>query len=115
MLPANPTQADLGAVDYWLICMICHGYRGQGVTEEWRNVSGPEEMNCWQSRCHASNQPPEGFVLPAYAPRIIGEGILGRFNPHLICTLFYRRECPGKRQISWIRINTLIPLTGWDC
>jgi hypothetical protein len=78
--PANPSQADLGAVAYWLSCMVCHGDRGQGLTEEWRAVAGQEDMNCWQSRCHASNHPPEGFVLPAYAPSIIGTGSLSRFN-----------------------------------
>jgi mono/diheme cytochrome c family protein len=79
-LPANPSQADLGSVAFWLTCMVCHGDRGQGLTEEWRAVAGEEEMNCWQSRCHASNHPPEGFVLPPYAPRIIGTGSLSRFN-----------------------------------
>jgi hypothetical protein len=79
-LPVVPSQADLGSVDYWLTCMVCHGDRGQGLTEEWRAVAGQEEMNCWQSRCHASNHPPEGFVLPRYAPRIMGEGSLARFD-----------------------------------
>ncbi len=45
-LPANPSQADLGAVVYWLSCMVCHGDRGQGLTEEWRAVAGQEDMNC---------------------------------------------------------------------
>jgi len=79
-LPANPGQADHGAVAYWLSCMVCHGDRGQGLTEEWRAVAGQEDMNCWQSRCHASNHPPEGFVLPPYAPRIISPDSLSRFN-----------------------------------
>ena len=78
-LPATPSQADLGAVEYWFSCMVCHGYRGQGLTEEWRAASGPEDMNCWQSKCHASNHPPEGFVLPPFAPQVIGPGALGRF------------------------------------
>lgn len=38
-----------------------------------------EDMNCWQSKCHASNHPPEGFELPRFAPKIIGQGTLGRF------------------------------------
>ena len=79
-LPANPSQADHGAVAYWLSCMVCHGDRGQGLTEEWRAVAGQEEMNCWQSRCPASNHPPEGFVLPPYAPSIINPVSLTRFN-----------------------------------
>lgn len=79
-LPASPAQADLGAVGYWLVCMVCHGDRGQGLTEEWRSASGPEDMNCWQSKCHAANHPTEGFELPRYAPRIIGQGSLARFT-----------------------------------
>jgi len=75
-LPATPSQADLGAVEYWFACMVCHGDRGQGLTEEWRAASGPDDMNCWQSRCHASNHPPEGFKLPLYAPMVIGEGAI---------------------------------------
>ncbi len=74
-----PTQADLGAQAYWFRCMVCHGDRGQGLTEEWRNAWDPAHRNCWQSRCHASNHPPEGFQLPYYAPPVIGPGTLARF------------------------------------
>ncbi len=74
-----PTQADLGAQVYWFRCMVCHGDRGQGLTEEWRNAWDPSHRNCWQSRCHASNHPPEGFQLPYYAPPVIGPGTLARF------------------------------------
>lgn len=73
-----PTQADLGAQVYWFKCMVCHGDRGQGLTEEWRNAWDPSHRNCWQSRCHASNHPPEGFQLPYYAPPLIGPGTLAR-------------------------------------
>jgi hypothetical protein len=93
-LPANPSQADLGAVDYWFSCMVCHGDRGQGLTEEWRAASGPEDMNCWQSRCHASNHPPEGFELPTYAPLVIGEGALGRFDTALDLYAYIAGEMP---------------------
>ncbi len=74
-----PTQADMGAQVYWFRCMVCHGDRGQGLTEEWRNAWDPSHRNCWQSRCHASNHPPEGFQLPYYAPPVIGPGTLARF------------------------------------
>jgi len=74
-----PTQADVGAQVYWFRCMVCHGDRGQGLTEEWRNAWDPSHRNCWQSRCHASNHPPEGFQLPYYAPPVIGPGTLARF------------------------------------
>lgn len=79
-LPENPTQRDCGAYQFAQVCMACHGDKGQGLTEEWRAAWGTEEMNCWQSKCHASNHPPEGFEFPMYAPRIIGEGALGQFE-----------------------------------
>jgi hypothetical protein len=59
-----PTQAELGAVYYWLVCIPCHGDKGQGLTEEWREVFGPEEKNCWQAECHGKRHPDEGFELP---------------------------------------------------
>lgn len=80
IMPPNPAQADLGTVVYWLTCMACHGDKGQGLTDEWRVSWGPEEMNCWQSKCHASNHPPEGFVLLRYAPSLIYPNALARFN-----------------------------------
>lgn len=74
-----PTLVQLGHTEYYLYCMVCHGDEGQGLTEEWRNAGDPADANCWQSRCHASNHPPEGFVLPRYAPPLIGEYALARF------------------------------------
>ncbi len=71
-----PTQVELGHVEYWMSCMVCHGDRGQGLTEEWRSVLDPADMNCWQSKCHAPNHPPEGFEIPRQSPMIIGTGAL---------------------------------------
>jgi hypothetical protein len=79
-LPANPSQADYGAGDYWRICMACHGNKGQGLTDEWRAQWGPQEMNCWQSKCHAGNHPPDGFVFPKTVPAVIGPDTLTRFK-----------------------------------
>lgn len=75
-----PTQADQGAVYYWLVCIPCHGDKGQGLTEEWREVFGPEEMNCWQAECHGKRHPPEGFELPHAVPPVLGAMALGRFS-----------------------------------
>ena len=75
-----PTLIELGHYEYYLSCMVCHGDRGQGLTEEWRNAGDPADANCWQSRCHASNYPPNGFELPRYAPPVIGEYALARFS-----------------------------------
>jgi len=71
-----PTQIELGHSEYWMSCMVCHGDQGQGLTEEWRNVLDPADMNCWQSKCHAPNHPPEGFQIPRTAPLIMGPGAL---------------------------------------
>jgi hypothetical protein len=79
-LPENPAQSDYGADLYWRICMACHGNKGQGLTDEWREQWGPKEMNCWQSRCHAANHPPDGFVFPKIVPAVIGPDTLIRFK-----------------------------------
>lgn len=107
-IPDDPSQADLGAVDYWFSCMVCHGDRGQGLTEEWRAAAGQEDMNCWQSRCHASNHPPEGFVLPTYAPRIIGEYALFRFETALDLYEFISTKMP------WQMPGLLEDTTYWQ-
>jgi len=71
-----PTQIEIGHLEYWMSCMVCHGDRGQGLTEEWRTVLDPTDMNCWQSKCHAPNHPPEGFQIPRTAPLVMGPGAL---------------------------------------
>jgi hypothetical protein len=75
-----PSQIDKGAVYYWLVCIPCHGDRGQGLTDEWREVFGPDEKNCWQSKCHAANHPPDGFSLPHGVPSVLGPGSLQRYK-----------------------------------
>ena len=79
--PQNPTQLDQGSLVYWGICLTCHGDRGQGLTNEWRAVFGADQ-NCWTSKCHAPNHPPEGFVIPRdhLPPAVKGIGTLSRFN-----------------------------------
>lgn len=79
-MPANPTQADEGAQVYYLNCMSCHGDRGQGLTDEWRAVYPEEDQNCWQSKCHGPNHPPDGFELVRFVPPVFGEGLLARFQ-----------------------------------
>ncbi len=78
-LPASASQADRGGEVYRLVCSACHGGRGQGLTDEWRASWAPSDRNCWQSKCHAANHPPDGFVLPRTAPAIIGPGALAKF------------------------------------
>ena len=68
-LPPDAPQIDYGHEIYRLVCSACHGDIGQGLTPEWRSTWAPEDQNCWQSKCHAPNHPPEGFILPI-APAI---------------------------------------------
>ncbi|MFN2165657.1 MAG: hypothetical protein ACK2U9_05310, partial [Anaerolineae bacterium] len=75
-----PTQIEIGHLEYWMSCMVCHGDRGQGLTEEWRTVLDPMDMNCWQSKCHAPNHPPEGFQIPRTSPLVIGPGALSGYQ-----------------------------------
>src|ERR1051325_452370 len=67
-LPASPSQADYGAQVYWLSCLPCHGDRGQGLTDEFREVYPPEDRNCWNSGCHGKRPYQNGFTLPTAIP-----------------------------------------------
>lgn len=107
-LPENPTQLDCGAYQFAQICMACHGDKGQGLTEEWRAAWGTEEMDCWQSGCHAKNHPPEGFEFPTYAPPVIGEGALGRFTTAADLHNFISTKMP------WHAPGTLDDKTYWQ-
>jgi hypothetical protein len=69
-LPPNPTQLEKGKYLFWLNCAACHGDRGQGLTEEWRNVY-VEDANCWARGCHAGHNGDKGFPIPRMVPAII--------------------------------------------
>jgi hypothetical protein len=79
ILPENPTQADLGEQTYYQVCLACHGNWGQGLTDEWREIGFGEDMDCWQSKCHAANHPPQGFEIPREMPPVLGKGALSGF------------------------------------
>lgn len=75
-----PNVADEGAQLFWLHCQPCHGDRGQGLTDEWRNQYPPEDRYCWDSGCHGARPYENGFVLPTVVPAIIGDKTLPRFQ-----------------------------------
>src|SRR5688572_32694717 len=79
-LPSSPSQADTGAQVYWLSCMPCHGDRGQGLTDEFREIYPPEDRNCWDSGCHRKRPYENGFTLPTVVPALIGPGTLQKFS-----------------------------------
>ncbi len=78
----NTEQLKKGSEIYWGICMACHGDRGQGLTEEWKDAFGAEDRNCWQSECHGPDHPPQGFLIPKdkQIPGVAGAGKLSRFK-----------------------------------
>lgn len=76
----HSTQLQRGAHYYWLWCMACHGDRGQGLADEWRERYGEGNANCWQAKCHLMNQAGPTFVLPHIVPPVIGATTLARFQ-----------------------------------
>jgi cytochrome c len=77
-LPPGASQLQYGAEVYRLVCSACHGDRGQGLTNQWRSTWGPADQNCWQSKCHGPNHPPDGFVMPI-APTLVGVVAMSQF------------------------------------
>ena len=69
-LPSKPTQFEKGRHLFWLNCMTCHGERGQGLTDEFRDLY-VEEKNCWARGCHAGHNGDMGFPIPRTIPPII--------------------------------------------
>jgi mono/diheme cytochrome c family protein len=106
--PSKPTQLDQGALVYWGVCMACHGDRGQGLTDERRAVYG-EDRNCWASKCHASNHPPQGFVIPRTpgVPAVAGPAALARFNTTQELYDYILISMP------WWKPNSLTPERAW--
>ena len=45
-----PVQADNGAQVYWGMCAACHGDKGQGLTDEWRNSYPLEKREALRSQ-----------------------------------------------------------------
>ena len=107
-MPSTATQADIGAEVYRLVCQDCHGDRGQGLTDEWRATWAPEDQNCWQSKCHASNHPPEGFVLPRTVPAIMGPKSLARFETTLDLFDYIKSKMP------WHDPGNLVDAEYWQ-
>lgn len=93
-LPAEPSQADLGAVDYWLYCLPCHGDRGQGLTEEFRETYPPDEVDCWQSGCHGKRPYENGFTIPQTIPAVIGGDSLQKFSNAAVLQVYIYATMP---------------------
>jgi mono/diheme cytochrome c family protein len=63
---------DLGRAAYYYNCMPCHGDRGQGLTDAWRQVWEADHQDCWARGCHGGLPSDEGFPIPQTIPAIIG-------------------------------------------
>jgi len=45
----TPRQVSQGAQVYYLVCMVCHGDKGQELTDEWRRVQDPSQTDDLQT------------------------------------------------------------------
>lgn len=93
-LPAQPNQADVGAQVYWLVCLPCHGDKGQGLTQEFIETYPEEDHNCWASGCHGKNPYESGFTIPTYIPPVIGEGALQKFGNAAALRVYLKAAIP---------------------
>lgn len=106
-LPASPSQADKGAQIYWLTCLPCHGDRGQGLTEEFKQTYPAEDRNCWNSGCHGRRPYENGFTLPLNIPAVIGAGTLQKFpnalvlRSYIFATMPYWRPASLTEEEAW--------------
>jgi len=78
----DPLQEQLasGRETFRFWCASCHAYSGEGLTRAWISTWAPDDQNCWQSKCHAVNHPPDGFVLPRSVPAIVGPTLIDTFQ-----------------------------------
>jgi hypothetical protein len=93
-LSDNPTQLERGAYAFWLYCLPCHGDRGQGLTDEFRQLYPPDHQNCWASGCHGERPYPNGWTLPPQVPALIGAGALVDFPNAAALHAFVRAAMP---------------------
>jgi mono/diheme cytochrome c family protein len=98
VLPESPTQVDIGRNLYYYHCMPCHGDRGQGLTDEWREVWVEDHQNCWGRGCHAARSEMDGFYIPRTIPAVIGSPpVLGAFQEAEDLFAFLRATQPPQR------------------
>ncbi len=97
ILPESPTQVDEGRVLYYYHCMPCHGDRGQGLTDEWRQVWVEDHQNCWGRGCHTGREM-AAFPIPRFVPPVTGSSwTLSRFQTADELFAFLRETQPPQR------------------
>ncbi len=106
-LPKDAPQIAYGEEIYRLVCSACHGDIGQGLTPEWRSTWAPEDQNCWQSKCHGPNHPPEGFTFPV-APAINNLTLQAKFPTALQLQAYIHAAMP------WYKPGALTDERAWQ-
>jgi hypothetical protein len=98
VLPESPTQVDIGRNLYYFHCMPCHGDRGQGLTEEFREVWVEDHQNCWARGCHTGRSELAAFYIPRSIPAVSGSPqALGAFQTAEDLFVFLRATQPPQR------------------
>jgi cytochrome c len=98
VLSESPTQVEVGRYLYYFHCMPCHGDRGQGLTEEWRDVWVEDHQNCWGRGCHTGKSNIEAFFIPRFVPPVIGSPrALGSFQTASDLFRFLQKTQPPQR------------------
>jgi mono/diheme cytochrome c family protein len=98
VLPASPTEVDIGRNLYYFHCMPCHGDRGQGLTDEWRAVWVEDHQNCWGRGCHTGRSDLSAFPIPRTIPAVIGSPqALSAFQTADDLFVFLRETQPPQR------------------
>ncbi len=98
VLPESPTQVDNGRYLYYFHCMPCHGDRGQGLTDEWRQVWVEDHQNCWGRNCHTGRTEMAGFYIPRFVPPVSGSPqALGAFQTPEDLFVFLQETQPPQR------------------
>jgi hypothetical protein len=98
ILPESPTQVDIGRNLYYFHCMPCHGDRGQGLTDEWREVWVEDHQNCWGRGCHTGRSELAAFYIPRTIPAVIEPpAALSAFQAAEDLFVFLRATQPPQR------------------
>ena len=98
VLPESPTQVDIGRNLYYFHCMPCHGDRGQGLTDEFREIWVEDHQNCWGRGCHTGRSELSAFYIPRSIPAVIGTSqALGHFQTAGDLFVFLRATQPPQR------------------
>jgi cytochrome c len=98
VLPESPTQVDIGRYLYYFHCMPCHGDRGQGLTDEFREIWVEDHQNCWGRGCHTGRSELAAFHIPRSIPAVIDSPqALGAFETAGDLFSFLRATQPPQR------------------